>query len=177
MRYVVIGTSGSGKSSFARHLAESTSSKYVELDDIHWEPNWTPRATKDFIETVSEQTTGESWVVDGNYTKAREVIWPRATHIIWLNYGRPTVFSRVLWRTLNRTLFGQELWAGNKESFRQSFLSKESILLWSVSTFSKNRHKYEELRASNQFPHVQWVEFKQPRDAQDYLRESSAVAV
>ncbi len=75
-----------------------------------------------------------------------------------------------------RTLFGQELWAGNREPFRLAFLSRESILVWSVSTYSKNRRSYEKLRDGGEYPHVQWVEFKQPREAREFLQQSSAVA-
>lgn len=37
------------------------------------------------------------WVADGNYSTVRDVLWSRATHVVWLNYGRFTAFSPLLW--------------------------------------------------------------------------------
>ena len=45
---------------------------------------------------------GAALVADGNYSAVRELLWGRATHVVWLNFGRWTVFSRVLRRTLAR---------------------------------------------------------------------------
>ncbi len=170
MRFVVIGTSGSGKSTFARALAEARHVPYVELDELFWLPHWTPRDRKDFCGRTLAATSGESWVVDGNYSTVREVLWPRATHIVWLNFSRLTVYSRIIRRTLARAATRQELWAGNRETFRKAFLSRESILLWSFSTFGKNRLKYSALRSSPEFAHLSWHELRDPSEAYEFLQ-------
>ena len=41
-RTVVIGTSGSGKSTVSARLAKSLGSDHVELDSIFWGPGWRP---------------------------------------------------------------------------------------------------------------------------------------
>jgi hypothetical protein len=41
-RIVVIGATGSGKSSFALRLARSLDVAFVELDALFWESDWTP---------------------------------------------------------------------------------------------------------------------------------------
>ena len=171
MRVVVVGTSGSGKTSFARGLATSRSLPHIELDSLHWAENWTPRPTEEFVERVASATSGSEWVVDGNYSAIRPILWLRATDIVWLNYGRMTVFSRVVRRTLFRVFTRQKLWAGNRETFQTTFLSTDSVLLWSLTTFGKNQIKYAQLRASNQFPHLRWHEFRHPQQAQNFLRE------
>jgi adenylate kinase family enzyme len=170
VRFVVIGTSGSGKSTFARALAEARRVPYVELDELFWLPNWAQRDKEDFCSRTVAATNGESWVVDGNYSAVRAVLWPRATHIVWLNFGRLTVFSRIIRRTLVRAATRQELWAGNRETFHKAFLSRESILLWSFSTFGKNRLKYSALRASPGFAHLTWHELRRPSEAHEFLQ-------
>ncbi|MER6939714.1 shikimate kinase [Nocardioides sp. NPDC127514] len=40
MRVSVVGSSGSGKSTVARRLAETLGVRYVELDALHWRPGW-----------------------------------------------------------------------------------------------------------------------------------------
>ncbi len=169
MRYVVVGTSGSGKTAFARSVAEAMKVRYIELDELYWAENWTPRPTEEFAEAVMKATHGERWVVDGNYSVVRSVLWPRATHIVWLNFSRGIVFSRILWRTVKRSVLRQRLWHGNRESIRKSFLSRESILLWSLSTYAKNRVKYAKLRQEPEFAHLSWVELSNPKQAEDFI--------
>ena len=170
MRCVVVGTSGSGKSTFARALARVIEAPYVELDQLHWAPRWTPRPREEFESAVLAATSGERWVIDGNYSSMQPLFWPLATHIVWLNFSRSVVFSRIIRRTLKRTLTRQKLWAGNRESFVTAFLSKDSILLWSFTTFDRNRARYAELRESPLYSQLQWHELRTPRQAQEFLR-------
>ena len=117
MRFVVIGTSGAGKSEFARKLAAALALPCIELDALFWEPHWRAADPETFKQRVASATQSDAWVVDGNYSTVRLLLWPRATHIVWLNFGRFTVFSRVIGRTIRRIATGQPLWAGNRESF------------------------------------------------------------
>lgn len=47
-RIAVVGASGSGKTTFARRLAERLGIPHIELDAIHWGPDWTPARDDDF---------------------------------------------------------------------------------------------------------------------------------
>ena len=176
MRYLVVGTSGSGKSTFAQALAAAVGCPHVELDAHYWGPGWQPVPTARFAQAVDEATRGERWVVDGNYSAVRELLWSRATHVVWLNYGRATVFARVFRRTLHRALSRAPLWHGNRESLRKSFLSKDSILLWSLTTFDKNRDRYAALRAGGSFARLQWVEITAPSQAPGWIDRLAAAA-
>jgi len=73
-RTVVIGSSCSGKSTFSQQLALKKNLQYIELDSLHWLPNWQERADEEFRVLVSEAVSNTSWVVDGNYSVARDVI-------------------------------------------------------------------------------------------------------
>lgn len=169
MRVVVVGTSGAGKSTFAAALAEALQVRHIELDQLFWGPHWQPVAGQQFADATSQAAQGQSWVADGNYSAVREQLWPRATHIVWLNYDRRTVFTRVLWRTIHRAASGAELFHGNRETWSKAFFSRDSIVLWSLQTFAKNRRKYSGLRDSGQYPHLQWLEFQRPQQAWQWL--------
>jgi hypothetical protein len=54
----------------------------------------------------------------------------------------------------------EELWSGNRESLRMALFSKESILLWSFTTFAGNRVKYAAARESGDHPHLRWHELR-----------------
>lgn len=145
LRVAVIGTSGAGKTTFARRLAQITGGLHIELDAIHWQPNWVELPQEELRERVSRAATQERWVIDGNYSKVRDLIWRRATHIVWLNYPFLTVFTRVLYRTVRRLIIREVLFAGNRESFRSTFLSRDSILRWMLTTYGRNRRQYRAL--------------------------------
>jgi adenylate kinase family enzyme len=170
-RVVVIGSSGSGKTTFARQLAAKLDSKCIELDELHWGPNWTPKPQEELSRLAHEAASGDRWVIEGNYAMVREIIWPRATSVVWLNYSFPTVFYRTLKRTIRRLITQEKLWNGNRESFRMSFFSRDSILLWVLRTFHARRKEFNELRASSNYPHLKWIEFKRPSDTSTFLSQ------
>ncbi|WP_288393000.1 toxin [uncultured Herbaspirillum sp.] len=170
MRYIVIGTSGAGKSTFAAALAQTLSYPYIELDQHYWGPNWQAVPPAQFEDAVRQASSGRCWVADGNYSAVRELLWSRATHVVWLNYGRATIARRLLWRTVSRGLLGTRLSHGNRESLRMAFLSRDSILLWAYHTFSKNRDKFAQLRTEPRFAHLQWIELRGPAQAKQLLK-------
>lgn len=156
-RIVVIGTSGSGKTTFARRLAAILRRPHTELDTLCWGPNWTPRP--DFPSLVDAAIKPECWVLDGNYGSVRERVWPRASAIVWLNYPFHIVFSRALSRTARRLLSREVLFAGNTESFRTSFLSLDGIPAWVLRTYWRRRREYPALFAEDRFRHLEVFEF------------------
>jgi adenylate kinase family enzyme/GNAT superfamily N-acetyltransferase len=169
-RIVVVGTSGCGKTVFARLLAQSLRCPCVELDELYWGPQWTPKPDAEFQCLVEAAARAPRWVADGNYGRVRDILWPRATTIVWLNYSFQRVLLRALRRTLGRMITREPLWHGNKESVRLSFFSRKSILLWVISTFHRRRTELAGLRASGKHPHLSWVELRRPKDAEPYLR-------
>ena len=58
-RVVVVGCSGSGKTTFARQLARLLGSPHIELDALHWLPNWVPRPTNEFRALVAQAVAQE----------------------------------------------------------------------------------------------------------------------
>ena len=168
-RVAVVGTSCCGKTTFARRLAGLLDQPHVELDALHWGPNWTPRAPAEFSALVTGAIASERWVVDGNYSVVRGLVWSRASSIVWLNYSFPLVFGRALRRTIRRALRREELFAGNRETLRGSFFSRESILWWIITTHRRRRRRYRELLASDAMRAVSVHEFVRPIHAENFL--------
>lgn len=170
-RVAVIGTSCSGKTTFAAALAARLQVPHIELDALHWQPNWVEAPLEAFRADVAAAVAGEHWVCDGNYSKVRDLVWGRATTVIWLDYPFTTVMGRALYRTLRRAITREELFSGNRESIRMAFFSRESILWWVVTTHRRRREEYGALFAGSGFPHLERVVLTSPVEAARFLAQ------
>src|SRR5688572_31237686 len=113
-RVAIVGTSCAGKSTLAHSLATELDVPHIELDATYWGPNWTPVAAEQFRHRIDQLTAQPRWVCDGNYSVVRDLIWPRASAVVWLNYSFSLVFSRALRRTLTRCIRQAPLYSGNR---------------------------------------------------------------
>ena len=175
-RVVVVGTSCAGKTTLARQIAETFGVQHIELDAIHWLPDWNVRPTEEFRTLTSEALTPDCWVVDGNYSVVRDIVWGKATTLVWLNYPFPVVLWRALSRTVLRAITRKELFSGNRESFRQSFMSRDSILWWVATTHHRRRREYRRIFDNGEFTNIDLIELRAPREADELLRSLAELA-
>ena len=143
-RVVVVGTTGAGKTTFGRALAERLGATFTELDALYWQEGWTP--APDFAEQVERALETAQWVVDGNYNdEVQPFVFARADTVIWLDYSFGTKLWRLFKRTCRRTLSREVLWNRNTETVRKAFFSRKSIFVWSFQTHWSQRRRYEKL--------------------------------
>ena len=155
MRLVVVGASGSGKTTMAKALSQALGVPHIELDGINWQPGWRDISIQDpdeFFRRVAEAAAGAAWVMDGNYIKARDAHWSRATGFVWMDPERAVVMRQVIWRSFSRAVTKQELWpgTGNKELFRR-WLDKEHPIRWAWDTWALVRKRYGTMFAGGVF--------------------------
>jgi adenylate kinase family enzyme len=153
-RVSVVGTSCSGKTTIARRIADHYQIPHIELDKVFWQPNWTPLPLDQYRSAVEALAAGDEWVIDGNYGKVRDLVWARTTDVVWMNLPLVTILWRVIKRTAHRVVTREELYAGNRETFRNAVLSRDSLIWWVIRTHRRrtkalremlNREEYSQL--------------------------------
>ena len=167
-RISVVGTIGSGKTTFARKTSQLLSAPHIELDSLHWEPNWVEAPDDLFRERVKQLLQGDSWVVDGNYHEVRDIVWDRADTVVWLDYSFRTIIARLTRRTLRRIRTSEQLWNGNREHIRGLF-TRDSVFLWAIRTYRKRRKQYPILLSKPENSHLTVVRLRSPSEAAEFL--------
>jgi adenylate kinase family enzyme len=168
-RIAVVGTSGSGKTTLAYQLAQQMGIPHVELDALHWGPNWTRAPRQVFREHTAKALTRDAWTTDGNYSAIRDIVWNRADTVVWLDYALPVILWRVARRTIRRFVMREELWNKNHKRFRDAFLSYDSSILWAVRTYRRRRREYPILFSEPEYAHLSIVQLRSPRAARLWL--------
>ncbi len=83
----------------ARHIGEQLRAPVIELDSLYWGPGWKRVPRKLFRKRIQDRLEAQSWVVDGDYSAVRDLVWSKADALIWLDYP----FRLILWRLAVRT--------------------------------------------------------------------------
>jgi adenylate kinase family enzyme len=169
-RVVVIGQSGAGKTTLARRLARQLQVPHLELDAFFHGPDWQPTPT--FVRDVDAATSAPAWVVDGNYSPVRDLVWSRADTVVWLDLPRTTTLRRVLLRTARRLVTRPELWNGNREPWR-TVLRASHPIRWTWQTYHPHRHAYEERMGDPRWEHVTVTRLHTPAQVSRWLRDIS----
>jgi adenylate kinase family enzyme len=170
-RIVVTGVTSSGKSTLAEKLAKRFGHQFIDLDALHWEPNWQGAPLEVFRERVEKATRAEKWIVAGNYHVVRDLIWPRAEAVIWLDYP----FLTVLWQLTHRTLlrwWNQELlWGTNRESLLQhlKLWSQDSLFHWLFKTYWRRKRETPALLLQPEHQHLKLIRFKHPNETYEWF--------
>jgi hypothetical protein len=170
-RIVVIGVTGSGKSVLAEQLAHKLDLDFIELDALFWKPGWVESDLAEFRQKVDAATRAPAWALAGNYNNARDLVWPRAEAVVWLDYPYLLVFGRQWKRTLLRWWKQELLWGTNYERLfpQLQVWSKTSLFYWQVRSYRRHKWLYPKLMASPENSHLQFFQFKNPRETQAWL--------
>lgn len=172
MRIVIVGTTGSGKSTLASELSELLAVPFVELDALHWGPNWQDYPDDVFRERVIQATVGNDWVVAGNYSIVRDIVWSRAQMLVWLDYPLPITLWRLFWRTIRRIRTQENLWnTDNYESWRAQFFDKNSLFIWAFKSHFRRSKQYPELLQSPEYEHLDVIRLSWPHHTERWKSE------
>jgi adenylate kinase family enzyme len=166
MRIVVIGTSGTGKTTLARTIARRLELAHIELDALNWQAGWRDLVRSDpaeFARLVATAIQVDGWVADGNYGVVRDLLWRNASHLVWLDYSRPVIMRRVIGRSLLRVMLRTELWAGTGNRERWHFLLQPSHpIRWAWRTWETLRRETADLIGRSEYSHLTVLRLRRP---------------
>jgi len=170
-RIVVIGVTSSGKSTLAEKVAKRFNLTFIELDALHWEPGWTEAPLDVFRSRIEGAMQSGKWIIAGNYQIARDLVWPRAEAVIWLDYPFLLVLKQLTRRTFARWWTQDLLWGTNRESIwdHLRLWSKESLFHWLFKTYWRRKREYPELLALPEHRHLKLIRFRHPRETDEWL--------
>jgi energy-coupling factor transporter ATP-binding protein EcfA2 len=179
-RILILGRTGSGKTTLARELAGLVDVPHVELDSLYFGPNFSTAPLPVLRERTSAAIAGERWVTDGNKKAVRDLVWPRADTVVWLDY--PVVVSlwrlgkRALWRTSKikaEASGGGSSSAGSAESVPRQMLSAAKGVLTALRSHRGQRREYPRLFARPENQHLAVVRLRSPRATRRWLARVS----
>ncbi|HEV7666213.1 MAG TPA: adenylate kinase [Chloroflexota bacterium] len=168
-RVAVIGVTGSGKTTLARALSDRLDLPHVELDRLYWRPNWTKSAPDEFRGRLTEEVQCERWVVDGNYSLSRDIVWSAADTLVWLDYELPLIMWRLFRRTALRTLRRELLWGINRERFWPQLFESEGLFRWALQTHPRYRREFPTELRRPAYAHLTVVQLASPRATNAWL--------
>lgn len=179
MKFInIIGTTGSGKSTFAQKIAKERQIHYIELDDLLWLDDWkeSPNDALFLKLKIAMENAATGWIIDGLYTRTIPMIMEKVDTVIWLDYPFHINLYRLSKRTFGRVISRKKLWenSNNRESLKL-MLSKESIFIWLIKSYPKNRKKYFDLMQNPAYQHIQFIRLTSPKQAAEFLQKIKSI--
>lgn len=160
-RIMIIGRSGSGKSTFSISLHKKMNIPLFHLDKHFFIENWQPRDYQEFLSAQQSFIEQPSWIIDGNSTKSYEMRYRQADLCLYFNFPRHICYWRVFKRLFHKHPHIDDRAANCQETVRWSLLT----YMWSFET--RVSKLLAELKMK--YPHVQFVELQCDKDVTQFI--------
>jgi adenylate kinase family enzyme len=155
-RVMIFGRPGSGKTHFAKKLANVTKLPLFHLDALFFVANWVERDYKDFLRLQREITEKEQWIIDGNSTRSLKERFARADFAIYFNYSPWLCLFRLIKRRLSLRKVMDDKATGCKEVLRWRLVK----YMWGFS----QRVSGPVAKLKQQFSYVTFFEIRSDKD-------------
>jgi adenylate kinase family enzyme len=168
-RILVMGSCGSGKSTFARRLSAITGIPVVSIDALFWKPGWVESDKAEFRERLADVARQPRWIMDGNYiSHLVELRRDASDTVIWLDLPRATCMLGIMTRIVkNYGRVRPEMAEGCPEKIDFAFL--RYVWTFREQQTPKLLAYFHGLRADQSLIH-----FTERAQADRYLRDALA---
>jgi adenylate kinase family enzyme len=154
-RLVLVGASGSGKTTLGRWVERHLGLPFTDLDDVFWRPGWQKAPVEVFRADVDRLTAQSRWVLAGNYSSARDLIWRRADTLVWLDLPLPLTLWRSTKRVLRQARSGEPICNGNRQTMSALVFGKDPLLWYAIKTVPPRRRQWPRLIAAADHAHLE----------------------
>ncbi|HEY3187094.1 MAG TPA: hypothetical protein VGJ70_06450 [Solirubrobacteraceae bacterium] len=170
-RILILGRTGSGKTTLARELAAALEVPHVELDSLYFGPDFSTAPLSVLRERTSAAIAAGRWVTDGNKRAVRDLVWPRADTIIWLDYGMHVSLWRLAKRARTRTsaLSAQATQTGRRTGLPKQMLAAAGGVLTALRSHRGQRREYPRLFAEPANQHLVVARLRSPTATREWL--------
>ena len=124
----------------------------VDLDALHHVNNWDDTPMEEFRAKIEHalESSPQGWVSAGNYFRFKDMLMDQADTVVWLRLPFHVVYRRLLWRTIRDLITRRPVWEGTelRQSWRLTFTSRDSILLWGIKHWKPHIRKMREALAT-----------------------------
>ncbi len=163
-RIVVFGASGSGKTTLGRWLSGQFDLPFTDLDDVFWRPQWIESPIAEFRAKVADIACGQRWIVAGNYSKVRDLLWPRADTLVWLDLPLLQVLWRTTVRASRQSWTGESICNGNRQTLTALVRPPNSLLGYTLRNHHARRHAWPAALRQPQHAHAAVVHLRSPAE-------------
>jgi adenylate kinase family enzyme len=163
-RILVIGNSGTGKSTLAKRLADCLHLPFFPSDPFYWEPGWKPASADKVFQQVRNVASRELWILDGNFDEYHEFVWRQADCILWLDYSLPVILKQVIIRNFKWLLTREPVWSGNRMTLRRAV----SGIRHAVRSYSLKKKNYPCWLA--ELSETPWHRFRTQHETEAWLK-------
>jgi hypothetical protein len=81
-------------------------------------------------------------LIAGNHGKARDLVWPRADALVWLDLPLTTVLRRSAVRGLRHWFSGEQICNGNRQRLWMLVNGRDSLLGYTLRTYHRRRAEW-----------------------------------
>lgn len=134
-RIVILGSGGSGKTTFSNELSMLLRIPVVHLDSLYWKDNWASQSKEEWEKIQKDIVSAKCWIIDGNYWETLDIRLSQADTVLFMDTSKWICIMRILKR-----------WISNYGRVREDFANgcKERIDIGFLRTIWKFPKKYKQ---------------------------------